>query len=218
MKKGVIWDLDGTLVNSIPVHFRRHKKLFAQEFNIHLTRAYYEERCDGSQENEFYHTILQDFLGNEKPLQKAIKKSHLSKYQADLSKIKTFSYVKTVLKKLRKDGYSMVVASSSHISYVKTILKHNNLLDYFDAIISSSEVKHAKPNPEIFLHAQKKLHLTKKDCLIIEDTKAGVIAAKRAGIHCLCLLTSEKRKDIPSWATIVSTHKQLYPAIKRFFR
>ena len=215
VKKAIIWDLDGTLVNSIPVHFKRHKKLFKEEYGINLTKIFFEEECNGSQEVEFYHTILKHYLGHVKDLKEAIKKSHLPKYQVDITKIKVFPNVKPLLKKLNKEDYIMAVASSSHIHYVKTILKSNNIADYFNVIVSSSEVKHSKPNPNIFLHAQKKLKISKRDCIIVEDAANGVIAARRAGMNCLCLLTSETRDEVPKSATIVPTHKELYQAIKQ---
>ncbi|MCF7798642.1 HAD family phosphatase [Candidatus Woesearchaeota archaeon] len=215
MKKAVIWDLDGTLVNSIPVHFKRHQKLFKEEYSINLTKKFFEEECNGSQELEFYHTIMKHYLGNVKQVNAAMKKNHLPKYKADLSKIKVFPNVKPLLKKLKKEGYYMAVASSSHITYVKTILRNNDIIDYFDVVVSSSEVKHSKPNPDIFLHAQKKLNIPKKECIIIEDAANGVIAARRAGIDCLCLLTSETRDEVPKSAIIVPRHKGLYRAIKK---
>jgi len=211
----VIWDLDGTLINSIPVHFRRHKKLFKDEYGVSITRTYFEERCNGSQEKEFYHTILQDKLGHVRFLQEAIKKSHTVTYQVNRKRIKTFPQVKSTLKQLQKEGFVMAVASSSPALYVKQLLRQNDIEKYFAVVVSSSGVKHAKPSPEIFLHAQKKLGVPKSKCVIIEDAKAGVIAAKRAGMTCLCLLTSEPVDKIPASAIIVPTHKDIYAAIKQ---
>jgi HAD superfamily hydrolase (TIGR01509 family) len=182
---------------------------------VSITRTYFEERCNGAQEKEFYHTILQDKLGHVRFLKEAIKKSHNVIYQVNREHIKTFPHVKSTLQQLQNEGFVMAVASSSPALYVKQILRQNNIEKYFSVVVSSSEVKHAKPSPEIFLHAQKKLGIPKTQCVIIEDAKAGVIAAKRAGIVCLCLLTSEPIDKIPSSAIIVPTHKDIYPAIKQ---
>jgi len=217
MKKAVIFDLDGTLVNSIPFHFKIHKKVF-EEHGVNLTKDFFEKECNGSSPHDFYKTIMKQYnipltLYDElfnKNLR--IKEKHQKKH---LHEIKVFPGVKSTLKKLKKDGYKIAVASSSNRKYVTTILKNNFIFEFFDHIVGGDEVKKTKPDPHIFLLARRELEIKKDHCVIVEDAKNGVLAAKNANIDCLCMLTSEKREDIPKYATIVPKHSQLFEVISK---
>lgn len=213
-KKAVIFDLDGTLVNSIPVHFRRHQKLFKEKYNYYFDREYFEKFCNGSSEEEFYPRLLKA-AGYPDKYEEARKLSMTKKYSTNITNIKTFPHIKSTLKKLKQDGFLLAVASSSNDKYVDTILKENGIIDLFDVRVGGDEVKHTKPDPHIFMLARQKLGVKKDECVVVEDAKNGVLAAKNAKIDCLCLLTSEKPEDIPKHATIVPQIKELHETIIR---
>lgn len=216
-KKAVIFDLDGTLVNSIPFHFQYHRYVI-KHYGATLSRRFFEEKCNGSNPVEFYKTILKHY---NIPLEKydevfALQQKLRNKKQKDhLKEIKVFPGVKSTLKKLKAAGYKIAVASSSNHKYVSTLLKNNDILHYFDHIVGGDEVIKTKPDPHIFLLARKELNIPKAGCVIVEDAKNGVKAAKNAKIDCLCMLTSEKREDIPKYAKIVQKHSQLFDVIKK---
>jgi HAD superfamily hydrolase (TIGR01509 family) len=211
-KKAVIFDLDGTLVNSIPVHYKVHRDVF-KKFGINLTPHFFQVHCNGTEAHEAYRYVLNHFLGSDELYEKAWQTHNKLRTSVDLSKIKIFPGVKRMLKQLKEENYKLAVASSSHETYVRALLENNGITDFFDFITGSDHVKHSKPNPAIFLNAWKGLGIPKKNCIIIEDTNNGVIAAKRAGIECLCLLTSEKEDDIPRYAHIVDKHSMLFNII-----
>lgn len=213
MIKGIICDLDGTLVNSIPFFFLHHQELW-KTLGIRLTRAFFERYCNGTNPKEFYKTILSHHEGTHRRYSYAMKlHQHMIK-QRELRKIRAFPYVKQMLRTLHK-SHRIIVASSSPRPYVRTVLKNNGLLTHIDGIVAGNEVKRTKPDPEIFLRARQKLGMKKSDCIIIEDSIHGVMAAKRAGMRVICLLTSNKRKNVSAYATIARTHRQLIPLIER---
>lgn len=213
-KKGVIFDLDGTLINSIPAHLEIHQAV-CNELGFRLTKSFFEIHCNGEQETDFYKVILKYYQGHLKNYNNALRLSKKYHNKMQLKKIKIFSGVKSTLKKLKKEGFKIAVASSSIEKYIHIILKANNVIHYFDEFVGGDDVIQTKPAPDIFLLARKKLGLPKKACVVIEDANKGVIAAKRAGIDCICLLTSEKRKNIPPYATIVKKHTLLFSTISR---
>ena len=84
---------------------------------------------------------------------------------------------------LRRKGYAMAVCSSSGSEYVKTLLSTVSIDMKFDAIVGGNMVKHAKPDPEIFLLGAAACKAKPNECLVLEDSKWGIIAAAKAGMR-----------------------------------
>lgn len=90
-------------------------------------------------------------------------------------------YVEELLKYLRENNYKIAVASSSDTADIKNNLEKTKLEKYIDDIASGAEVENGKPAPDVFLLAAKRLGVDPKDCLILEDSKAGIKAGKASG-------------------------------------
>ena len=90
-------------------------------------------------------------------------------------------YVEELLKYLRENNYKIAVASSSDAADIKNNLEKTKLEKYIDEIASGAEVENGKPAPDVFLLAAKRLGVDAKDCLILEDSKAGIKAGKASG-------------------------------------
>jgi len=90
-------------------------------------------------------------------------------------------YVKELLKYLKENNYKIAVASSSDTADIKNNLEKTKLEKYIDEIASGAEVENGKPAPDVFLLAAERLDVDPKDCLILEDSKAGIKAGKASG-------------------------------------
>lgn len=90
-------------------------------------------------------------------------------------------YVEELLKYLKENNYKIAVASSSDTADIKNNLEKTKLEKYIDDIASGAEVENGKPAPDVFLLAAKRLGVDAKDCLILEDSKAGIKAGKASG-------------------------------------
>ena len=90
-------------------------------------------------------------------------------------------YVEELLKYSRENNYKIAVASSSDTADIKNNLEKTKLEKYIDEIASGAEVENGKPAPDVFLLAAKRLGVDPKDCLILEDSKAGIKAGKASG-------------------------------------
>ena len=90
-------------------------------------------------------------------------------------------YVEELLKYLRENNYKIAVASSSDTADIKNNLEKTKLEKYIDEIASGAEVENGKPDPDVFLLAAERLGVDAKDCLILEDSKAGIKAGKASG-------------------------------------
>ena len=94
---------------------------------------------------------------------------------------KKMPYVEELLKYLRENNYKIAVASSSDTADIKNNLEKTKLEKYIDEIASGAEVENGKPAPDVFLLAAERLGVDPKDCLILEDSKAGIKAGKASG-------------------------------------
>ena len=90
-------------------------------------------------------------------------------------------YVEELLKYLKENNYKIAVASSSDTADIKNNLEKTKLEKYIDDIASGAEVENGKPAPDVFLLAAERLGVDPKDCLILEDSKAGIKAGKASG-------------------------------------
>lgn len=90
-------------------------------------------------------------------------------------------FVEELLKYLKENNYKIAVASSSDTADIKNNLEKTKLEKYIDEIASGAEVENGKPAPDVFLLAAERLDVDPKDCLILEDSKAGIKAGKASG-------------------------------------
>lgn len=97
-----------------------------------------------------------------------------------------------LLEYLKKNHYKMAIASSSTKDRALNILKQHNIMEYFDDFVFDHEVEKGKPNPDIFLKACEKLGEKAEDCLVLEDSEAGIQAAYSANIPVICIPDMKK--------------------------
>lgn len=215
MKKAVIFDLDGTLVNSVPHYFKIHQKVLKESINYHLTEEYFYKYCNGQSAKEFYKRILKEDHDEPEIIKKMMLLDKKFVQEESAHHIKAFSGVKTILKELSKRNAVLALATSSAKPYVDIVLENNNLRSYFDIIITRDHIEKTKPNPEIFLKARQELGIPKKDCVVVEDAINGFKAAKRAGIDCVGLTTSLSQKQVKPLVTKVADHKSLLMTLEK---
>ena len=186
-KKAVIFDLDGVICFTDRFHYQAWKALadrlgiyFDEKINDRLrgvsrmasleiileraTEAYTQEQKEAFAEEK--NNTHRELLKNMSP--------------ADLT-----DEVKNTLIELRNRGYKLSIGSSS--KNTKFILERIGLGDFFDAIADGTDITHSKPDPEVFLCSAKKIGMDPADCAVVEDAKAGIQAAKAAGMTALAL-------------------------------
>jgi HAD superfamily hydrolase (TIGR01509 family) len=100
-----------------------------------------------------------------------------------------------LIDKLKEKGLPLAVASSSSHALIDLILDKIGLAGHFDALVSGEDVTTGKPAPDVFLHAAKQLNTAPRDCLVVEDSANGILAAKRAGMVCVAYKNREGEAD-----------------------
>ena len=100
-----------------------------------------------------------------------------------------------ILSYLKDQGSKLALATSSKVPRAEIILTNNHLRDFFNELTFSHEVKHGKPAPDIFLKAASKLGEKPGECVVFEDSEAGVRAAHAAGIPVICIPDLKQPSD-----------------------
>ena len=177
----IIFDLDGVIVDSEPVHQALEKRLF-KELNIEVPPVEHQKLVGMNEEN-LWGTIIHQYKLNV-DLQSVIekKRTYMKSYLADPKAFKPIHGVIPLIKQLKQANIKLVLASSSPLFYIKAILKKFAIDDAFEATVSGEEVTNAKPAPDIFIEAARRVGKKPQSCLVIEDSTNGVRAARAAGM------------------------------------
>lgn len=189
--KGLLFDLDGVLVDTAKYHYLAWKQL-ADKLSIPFTLQD-NERLKGVSRMASFEIILE--IGNREMTQEekeaccaeknAIYVEYLKKLRAD----ELFPGVREFMEDARKKGYKTALGSASKNSMM--ILEHLGITDLFDAIIDGTKVSAAKPDPEVFVAGARELGLPNEECIVFEDAVAGVEAAHRGNMAAVGIGTRE---------------------------
>lgn len=182
--KAVLFDLDGVLVNSEVVKHLVIKdfidekgydidhRLFFSLIGSHSSLNTWDEIFDQIDDNIVdQKTFLNEFALYSKSIIAGI----------DFGKYK-MPYIEKVLELFKKSGIKLACASSSSIEYIYRLLDQCMIKEYFDVIVTGDDFSLSKPDPEIYLHCAGKLRVNPNECMVIEDSPYGIMAAKAAGM------------------------------------
>ncbi|MDO4336865.1 MAG: beta-phosphoglucomutase [Eubacteriales bacterium] len=191
-KKAVIFDLDGVICFTDRFHYQAWKTL-ADSLDI-----YFDEKINNRLRGVSRMASLEIILENAREEYTQEEKNLIAEKKNDLYKdlLKNMSpadlseEVRDTLQELRKRGYRLAIGSSS--KNTKFILERIGLDGFFNAVADGTDITHSKPSPEVFLVAAEMLGEKPEDCAVVEDAKAGIEAAKAAGMTALALFGDAK--------------------------
>ena len=180
--KGIIFDLDGVICSTDHYHYLAWKAL-ADRLGIYFDETI-NNRLRGVSRMESLDIVLERYDGvlseEEKRAAAEEKNNTYRELLKQMSPADLSAEVKATLDALRARGLLLGIGSSS--KNTKFILNQIGLGDYFDKISDGTNITRSKPDPEVFLKAAEYLGLGPGDCLVVEDAKAGVQAARAAGM------------------------------------
>ncbi len=197
----VIFDMDGVLADTGPIHFESWVKM-AKEIGVEFTRELFEQTF-GQQST----AITRKLVGSEVDRVLVKKWANLKeKYYREMiiDKLVPLPGVIRIINDLKSKGFKLAVGSSGPPENVDLLLTHLKIKDYFDDIITAAEVKKGKPEPDVFLIASNNLHIDPKNCIVIEDAPVGIEAAKRAGMKSIALTTTHNKGELVDAILIVN--------------
>lgn len=190
--KAVIWDMDGVLVDTGEFHFQSWVATLP-EYGVDFSRQDFKSTFGMNNEG-----ILRLFLGERfsKDLYLEISERKEDNFRKAIEgKVQLLSGVKPLLDALKQANVRQAVGSSAPQENIDTIIQELKLSSYFQVLVSAVGMS-GKPNPTVFLTAAAKLNVPPGDCLVVEDAIPGVEAAKRGGMVCVAVTTTNTAMDL----------------------
>lgn len=197
--QAVIFDMDGTLIDSINADFLAWKRLFA-DYNTSLTFHNYIPLLGIRS-----FRVANDFLGLEDEEERTKALANKLVYFREIVEelgIKAIPYADDFIKHLKENNIPLALATSSRRAKMKMVMEAVDLLSYFDVVVAGEDVIDGKPAPDIFLKAASLLGVDPENCIVFEDAANGVKAAKNANMKCVAL-ASEHTADLLGEADVV---------------
>jgi beta-phosphoglucomutase len=185
MTGAVLWDLDGTLVDSEEYHWRAWRDTMAAE-GVPITREQFIETFGWRND-----AIIPRWLGNGATPERVerIGDAKEANYRSLVRQngIEPLPGADEWVHRLNAEGWLQAVASSAPRLNIEVVLEVLGLAGCFQAIVSAGDVHRGKPDPEVFLLAAERLGVPPERSVVVEDARAGIEAARRAGMRCIAL-------------------------------
>ncbi len=176
--------MDGVIVDTEPVHHFAYNQHFKQ-LNIEITPEMYASFTGNSTKNIFEKLKAHFNLKEEVTTLVATKRNLFNDAFDHKEDLYLLDGVEDLIKELHTNGIQLVLASSSAHVTINRIFNRFNLHQYFTHIVSGEDFPKSKPHPAIFQHAAFLSGTPIENCIVIEDSTNGILAAKAAGIYCI---------------------------------
>lgn len=180
--RGVIFDLDGVLIDSENLHYKAYLQVLA-EFDVRVTREEYgREWIAGGRGAEY---AVRQYGLPVSPAELRARKDPI--YHRILQdEVRLMPGVRPALERLQS-RFALAVATNSNTADVGYVMQRFQLRPYFRAVVTREAYDKAKPEPDAFRTAARILGIAPSRCVVIEDSQRGVLAAHRAGTHCIAV-------------------------------
>lgn len=186
--QAVLFDFDGTLVNTMPLHYRAYSQVFA-EIGLTLTQDKFYGNIGGKAS-----ATIQKFLGEQvSPI--PLGEIHARKKAVLAQLLETAEIIQLEAAKLLPllaPFYPLALVSSGSAEGIKKMLEKLGWMAYFSVVVTGEDVRQGKPDPEPYLLAAQQLAVLPANCMVFEDTEDGLLSAVRAG-----MVTFDVRKVPP---------------------
>ncbi|MDH6622980.1 HAD superfamily hydrolase (TIGR01509 family) [Streptomyces sp. LBL] len=195
----VIFDLDGTLVDSEPNYFEAGRQVLAAHGVPGYTWSDHE-RFVGISTLETV-AAWKDQYGLRASVDEILAVKNRLYLELARASTRVYPEMRTFVELLAAEDVSMAVASGSSPEAIEAVLAGTGLDAYLRMFVSADEVAHGKPAPDVFLEAARRLDAAPADCVVVEDAAPGAVAARAAGMRCIAIPYVAAQADAPEFAT-----------------
>ncbi|MFF4248464.1 HAD family hydrolase [Streptomyces sp. NPDC001822] len=189
----VLFDLDGTLVDSEPNYYEAGRRLLAR-YGVEDFSWEDHTRFIGIGTRETL-TVLRAEYGIEAPVDELLAGKNALYLELAGASTTAFPEMRTLVELLHEGGVPMAVASGSSRAAIAATLTVTGLDAYLPVYVSAEEVAHGKPEPDVFVEAARRLGADPASCVVLEDAVPGVRAAHAAGMRCVAVPDAEAAPD-----------------------
>lgn len=195
-KECLIFDMDGTLIQTENLNYMIYKTVLKKLFNVLISQEDWKDFFSGRRLQDSIPQYLisiglssidfkvSDFINIAKPIKEDLVFNHLMQNSSITPGVLEF------LGLMKQQNKMMILASSTIKIFCINMLEQYNLFDFFDHILTAEDVVLGKPNPEIYIKAKELSNHQKDECLVFEDSINGIIAAELAGIEVIKVINN----------------------------
>ena len=212
MKKGIIFDMDGVIIDSEHLHAVT-KVQAIRSFGVDVSGDDLNlQNYVGRSAKSFFSDVIAKYpeLGDDWEVLAKKKHELYQKILREDPDLEPIDGITELLARLKENGYKIGLGSSSVMANVQLVLTRFGIIDYFDAIAAGSEVENAKPAPDVYLLAASRLGVAPENCTVVEDAGAGVMAAKAAGMRCIAIKNPNSgEQDLSKADVIIDSYEEI---------
>lgn len=184
----VLWDLDGTLVDSSEHHWIAWRDVMARE-GREVTPGDFAASF-GHRNDTILRGLIDPDLSDAEVARIAHAKESLYRQLVRDRGLVPLPGVLSCIRRLREDGWKQAVASSAPVANIEAAMEATGLRPWFDALVSADEVGVGKPDPAVFLAAAARVGIAPRACVVVEDAPSGLEGARRAGMKSVGVLSA----------------------------
>src|SRR5690625_1447904 len=207
---GVIFDMDGVIVHSNPAH-KKAIQVFCDKFDMDVSDTFLENKVYGRTNKEWIPEVFGDISPEELKKFADEKEQFFRDMFAPEENI--VPGIHAFLEQLKKLGLPMVVATSAPVENADYVLSRLSIKSYFSAVLDSSYVTVGKPHPEVYIKASKALDKNPENCIVFEDSIAGVQAGLEAGATVIGVTTTHSEEELDSCHLVINDFEGLAPDV-----
>lgn len=207
--KAVLFDMDGVIVDTEPLHRKAYFKTF-NDLGITVSEELYTS-FTGASTKRVCETLIKEFNLSQSFEEIAkTKRDYFKDYFYNDEEFDLIPGVKELIQHYHENGITLILASSATMMTINMVFEKFELEKYFSGKISGAELKESKPHPEVFQLAAKLAKEPVENCMVIEDSTNGILAAHRANIFCAAYRSPHsKNQDYTLANIVVSDYEEL---------